>query len=188
MLSSQDGLYRAYAESEAVPFRVPNSATTECRNTSKLFVWDAKSQTFRPVLVVEPSPEALGNGIDLVDWSPEGHRLLLAQGFWRSGSEVAGMTLRIYDAESGNLSRKFLVEEAFRKHLGKNCAGVFDPAGFSSSGKLVVLAEPFFDLEDKPVEGSCVQKEGLWLVDTAIPAVSQLPDNYKVERYGKVAP
>jgi hypothetical protein len=98
------------------------------------------------------------------------------------------MTARIYDAESGNLSRKFLVEDAFRKHLGKNCAGVFDPAGFSSSGRLVVLAEPFFDLEDKSVEGSCVQQEEFWLVDFAVPEVSRLPDDYRVERYGKVAP
>ena len=188
VLLSPDGLYRAYAESEAVPFRVPNSASAECRNTSKLFVWDSKSQKFRPVLVVEPSPEADGNGIALVDWSPNGHRLLLAQYFSHYGSEVSGMTLRVYDAESENLSRKFLVEEAFRKHLGKHCSGVFDPVGFSSSGKLVVTVEPLLDLgEDKVVEGSCVQKEGFWLVDIAIPAVSQLPDNYRVERYGKVA-
>ena len=146
VLSSPDGLYRAYAESEAVPFRGPNSASAECRNTSKLFVWEPKSQKFRPVLVVEPFPEALGNGIDLIDWSPDGHRLLLAQRFWHYGSEVEGMTLRVYDAESEDLSRKFLVEEAFRKHLGKYCSGGFDPAGFSSSGELVVVAEPSSDL------------------------------------------
>ena len=187
VLISPDGLYRAYAESEAVATQASNAASAECQNTSKLFVSGPKGQKFRPVLVVKPSRERLGNSIDLVDWSPNGHRLLLAQGFWQWGSDVGGMTMRIYDAESGSLSRKFLVEEAFRKHLGKNCAGVFDAAGFSSSGEPVVVAEPFSDMEDKPVEGSCVQKEGFWLVDTATPAVSQLPDNYRVERYGKVA-
>jgi hypothetical protein len=188
VLMSPDGLYRAYAESEAVASQASN-ASAECQNTSKLFVAGPKSREFRSVLVVAPSPEALGNSIDLVDWSPNGHRLLLAQGVWQWGSDAGGMIVRIYDAESENLSREFLVDEAFSKHLGKNCAGVFHPIGFSSSGDVVVRTGPFFDVgEDKPVEDSCVQKEGFWLIDTVIPAVSQLPDDYRVEHYAKVAP
>ena len=186
---SPDGLYRAYAESEAVASQAPNAASAECQNTSKLFVLGPKSQEFRPVLVVEPVPEALGNSIDLVDWSPNGHRLLLAQGFWQWGSDVGGMMVRIYDADSENLSREFFVDEAFGRYVGKNCAGVFHPVGFSSSGKVIVTAGPFFDIgEDKPVEDSCVQKEGFWLIDFVIPTVSQLPDSYKVQHYGKDAP
>lgn len=190
VLMSPDGLYRAYAESKAVKSQAPNAASAECQNTSKLFVWDPKNQKFRPVLIVEPSPEALGNSIDLVDWSPSGHRLLLVQGFWQWGSDVGGMMVRIYDAESESLSRKFLVDEAFSRYVGKNCAGVFHPLGFSSSGKVVVTAGPFFEVEvgeDKPVENSCVLKEGFWLVDPEDRVVSQLPDNYKVQHYGKAA-
>ena len=186
VLMSPDGLYRAYAESEAVASQAPNAASAECQNTSRLFVSGPESEKFGPVLVVKPSPEGLGNSIDLVDWSPSGHRLLLAQDFWQWGSDVGGMMVRIYDAESENLSREFLVDEAFGKYVGKNCAGVFHPVGFSPSGKVVVTAGPFFELgEDQPVKDSCVQKEGFWLIDTGIPAVSQLPDNYRVERYAR---
>ena len=186
VLMSPDGLYRAYAESEAVASQAPNGSNAECQNTSKLFVSGPTSEKFRPVLVVEPSPEALGNSIDLVDWSLHGHRLLLAQGFWQWGSDVGGMMVRIYDAESENLSRKFVVDEAFSRYVGKNCAGVFRPMGFSSSGKVIVTAGPFFMVgEDKPVEDSCVQKEGFWLVDFVISTVSQLPDTYRVERHAK---
>lgn len=189
VLMSPDGRYRAYAESKAVASQATNAASAECQNTSKLFVSGPKSQKFRPILVVEPSPEALGNSIYLVDWSPNGHRLLLGQGFWQWGSDVGGMMVRIYDADSENLSRKFLVEEAFSRYVGKHCASVFHPVGFSSSGKVIVTAGPFFDIgEDKPVEDSCVQKEGFWLIDSVIPAVSQLPDNFKVQRYGRDAP
>ena len=80
VLTSPDGLYRAYAESEAVASRSPSAANAECQNTSKLFVSGPKGEKFRPVLVVEPSPEALGNSIALVDWSPHGSRFL-AVGF-----------------------------------------------------------------------------------------------------------
>jgi hypothetical protein len=188
VLTSPDGLYRAYAESEAVASQAP-TASAECQNTSKLFVAGPKSQEFRSVLVVQPLPEALGNSIDLVDWSPNGHRLLLAQGVWQWASDAGGMIVRVYDAESENLSREFLIDEAFSTHLGKKCAGVFDPIGFSLSGDVVVRAGPFFDVgDDKPVEDSCVQKEGFWLIDFAVPTINQLPDNYRVDRYAKVAP
>lgn len=187
VLTSPDGLYRAYAESEAVASQSPSAANAECQNTSTLFVSDPKIHNFRPVLVVKPSPEALGNSIDLVDWSPNGNRLLLAQGVWQWGSDAGGIMVRIYDAQSKNLSRESLVDEAFSRHVDKNCVGVFYPVGFSSSGQIVLTAGPFFEEgEDKPLEDSCVQQKGFWLMDTSIPAVTQLPDNYRVERYAKV--
>jgi len=189
VLVSPGGLYRAYAESEAAASQSPSAANAECQNTSKLFVSDPKSDNFRPVLVVKPSPKALGNNIDLIDWSPDGNRLLLAQGVWQWGSDAGGIMVRIYDAESKALSREFLVDEAFSRYVGKACAGVFYPVGFSSSGQVVVTAGPYFEVgEDKPVEDSCVQQKGFWLMDTSIPAVTQLPDNYTVERYAKVLP
>ena len=189
VLVSPDGLYRAFAESEAVASQSPDAP--ECQNTSKVFVSGPKSGNFQPILIVKPLPESLGNNIDLVDWSPNGHRLLLAEGVWQWGSDAAEIDVRIYDAESENLSRESLVYEAFNRYVGKNCAGVFFPVGFSSSGQVVVTAGPYFEVgEDKPVEDSCVQQKGFWLIDTdtLIPAVSQAPDNYRVQRYAKVLP
>jgi hypothetical protein len=186
VVTSPDGLYRAYAVSDAIASDRPKVSGAECENTSMLFV-SAKGQEFRPVLVVEPSPEALGNGIDLVDWSPNGHRLLLAEGVWQWGSDAGGIMVRIYDAEAEKLSRESLVDEAFTRYVGKNCVGVFYPVGFSSGGQVVVTAGPFFEEgEDNPVEDSCVQQKGFWLIDTSIPAVTQLPNNYTGERYAKV--
>jgi hypothetical protein len=113
---------------------------------------------------------------------------LLAQGSWQWGSDFGETRVRIYDADSGSLSSEALVDEAFRRQVGKTCAAVFQPVGFSSGGKIIVTAAPFFEVgEDKPTEDSCVQKKGFWLIDSAIPTVNQLPDNFRVERYAKVA-
>jgi hypothetical protein len=186
VLVSPDRRYRAYAESEAVASKPIDSSIAECQNTSTLFVSGPNSGRFRAVLVVKPSPETLGNSLDPIDWSPNGHRLLLTQGSWQWGSDAGGTMVRIYDAESEGLSREFFVEKAFGKYVGKNCAGVFQPLGFSAKGEVAVTAAPFFEVgEDKPVKESCVQQEGAWLMDTAIGTVRQLPKGYKVQHYGK---
>lgn len=187
VLVSPDGSFRAYAESDAVASGLANRP--ECSNTSRLFVAGRDGRKFQTVLTIESSPESLGNGIDLVDWSPKGQRLLLAQGSWQYGSDVGETRVRIYDADSDTLSSESLVDEAFRRYVGKTCAATFQPSGFSRNGSAVVRAEPYFDYgEDKAAEDSCVQKQSFWLVDFAIPAVRPLADNYEPRQYGKVTP
>jgi hypothetical protein len=186
VLTSPDGRYQAYAESQAVAARTANGGSEECQNTSKLFVAGPNSQNFHAVLVIKPVPERHGNDIEIVDWSPAGHHLLLAQGWWEWGSDVSGTAVRTYDADSGNFTSESRVDEGFRRYVGKACAAVFQAVGFSPSGRAVVAAEPFFDYgDDSPSQDSCVQKKGFWLIDFAIPAVNQLPDDYKVQHYGK---
>jgi hypothetical protein len=68
-------------------------------------------------------------------------------------------------------------------------AGPKSAVGFSLSGKTIVTAGPYFDVgEDSPRKNSCTQKEDLWVIDPVIPTISQLPDNYKIQCYGKDAP
>jgi hypothetical protein len=82
VLISPGGRYRAYTEVEAVASKSKASSDWECANTSRLFV-AAEDQPFRQVLVVEPSPESMGNSIGIVDWSPDGRTLLFAQGVFQ---------------------------------------------------------------------------------------------------------
>jgi hypothetical protein len=188
VLTSPDGRYHAYSESQAVASRTADGASEECQNTSTLFVAGPNSQNFHAVLVIKPLSERHGNDIGIVDWSPAGHYLLLSQGWWEWGSEVGGTVVRTYDADSGNFTSDSRVDEGFRRYVGKACAAVFQAVGFSPRGRAVVAVEPFFDYgEDRPSQDSCVQKKGFWLIDFAIPAVNQLPDDYKVQHYGKDA-
>ena len=144
VLISPDGRYRAYAENAAVASQATNPGSAECQNTSTLFVAGPESKNFRPVLVIKPLPERHGNDIEIVDWSPTGHHLLLAQGWWEWGSDVGGTAVRTYDADSGNLSSGSRVDDGFSRYVGKACAAVFQAVGFAPSGKAVVTAEPFF--------------------------------------------
>jgi hypothetical protein len=96
---------------------------------------------------------------------------------------------RIYDADSNKLSSESFVQEAFRKHAGKDCIGVFQAVGFSEDGGIIVRAGPYFDEgEEQPRADSCVAKKGLWLIAPADDAIRPLPDNYKPKHYGNEVP
>jgi hypothetical protein len=112
LLVSPDGRYRAFAESEAVASQANEVGTPECKNFSKLYVASPSGLGYRAVLELNPLPEALGNSIDLIDWSPHGHRLLLAQGVWQWGSDAGATRARIYDADTKQLSSEGFVEAA----------------------------------------------------------------------------
>jgi hypothetical protein len=183
VLESPDGKFRAYAETEAVTQKRRDAhgpEDVECQNTSRLFVAGPASHKFQRVMMVLPTPELGDNSISLADWSPDGHRLLIAEGKAGYGSDVGWIMIRIYDADSGKLSSEALVDEAFHKHAGKDCVGVFQPTGFSEDGGIIVRAGPYFDVgEDQPRSDSCVAKEGIWLIEPVGDAIRQLPDNYK---------
>jgi hypothetical protein len=189
VLVSPDEKFRAYAESEAAASTTNDGTVPECQNISKLYVAGAGGQEFHVVLELKPDSETLGNSFDLIDWSSQGHRLLVAQGIWQWGSDAGAMVARIYDADSGALSDYGFVEDAFRRRFGKGCVGVFHPVGFSPEGGTIVRAGPYFDEgEDQPRKESCIAKEGLWMVDAATHAVRLLRASYRFRRYGKRAP
>ena len=186
---SPDGNYRAYAGTVAIVHKVKNAngvEYVECKNTSRLFVAGLKSQKFRQVLTLRPSQYLFANSIQLVDWSANKHRLLIAQGLSQYGSDFGGTLTQIYDADSGTLSSPNFVDQAFRKHVGKHCVGNFQPVGFSSNGAVIVSASPYFDEgEDHLRADSCDTKGHMWLIDRSGRTISELADNLQVPRYRK---
>jgi hypothetical protein len=192
VLESPDGTFRAYSQSEALLDKTRNAQgdeDVECENTSRLFVAGPPGHKFRQVMIVLPTPEPSGNNIGLVDWSPKGHRLLITEGRWGYDSDFGETTIRIYDADSDKLSSESFVQEAFRKHGGRDCIGVFQAVGFSEDGGIIVRAGPYFDEgEEHPRADSCVAKKGLWLIAPGDDAIRPLPDNYKPKHYGNEVP
>jgi hypothetical protein len=185
VLMSPDGLYGAYAVNEAVATRSADGEISGCKSTSKLFVNGPGREKAEAVLVMEPSEDASGNSIELIDWSPEGHRLLVTEGFWAWASDAGGIEARIYDADGGKLSSEGEFSEAFRRYAGRNCVAMLLPMGFSATGNVVVAARPDADEEGIVQEDSCVTKTGIWMVDPAGFGIKRVRDEFKVKKYGK---
>ena len=182
-LASPDGMYRAYAVNEATAERASNELSG-CKSTSALFVSRAGRDQVQ-ALVVNPVKGESGNSIELVDWSREGHRLVVIVGYWAWASDTGGILARVYDADSGKLTGESLLHDEFSRLLGRRCSGTFDPLGFSEDGKVVVRAYPDLDEEQTLQEQSCVKKVEIWEIDPVTAKLSRLPDDYKVGRYGK---
>ena len=192
VLQSPDVRYRAYAETTAVTHKRKNGQGddyVECENKTGLFVADARNDNFKQVVSVLPRADFSGNSIRLIDWSREGHQLLIGEGLWGYGSDFGGTVILVYDADSRTLSSESLVDEAFRKHAGTECIGVYQPVGFSKDGGIIVKAGPYFDEgEEQPRTESCMSKESIWLIGPAQDAIRQLPDDYMPKHYGKEEP
>jgi hypothetical protein len=108
VLESPDGKYRGYAKTEAVTRKKENAQGDEdvgCENKTGLFVAGPENQKFRQVMSVLPRLYLSGNSISLVDWSREGHQLLIGEGLWGYGSDFGGTVIRVYDADSGTLTQ-----------------------------------------------------------------------------------
>jgi hypothetical protein len=182
-LVSPDGLYKAHAVNEAVAERSAGEISG-CKSTSKLFVAGPGPDEAKAVFIVEPTQDASANSIELVDWSRDGHRLLVIEGTAQWASDAAGVVARIYDADSGKLSDENLIYDAFGRLLGRKCVATFDPIGFSRNGKVVVRAYPDLDYDGILQKDSCVKKVEVWDLDLASRKLGRLPNQFEVRRYG----
>jgi hypothetical protein len=185
VLMSSDGLYGAYAVNEAVATRSADGEISGCKSTSKLLVSEPGRAKAEAVLVMEPSEDASGNSIELIDWSPVEHRLLVMEGYWVWASDAGEIEARIYDADSGKLSSEGGFRDALRRYAGWNCVATYLPMGFSAKGEAVIAARPDVDEEGIVQKDSCVMKLGIWMVDPAGFGIRRARDEFKVKKYGK---
>lgn len=180
VLVSPAGRYRAYTEVQAVAL-----SDESCSSTSRLFV-AAEDEPFRQVLTVKPKPEALGNTLGLVDWSPDGNTLLFTEGIFQWGTDSAENFVRFFDAGRATFSDENFIDQAFSSYLNRTCISVLEPKGFALDGEIILSAGPFFaEGEDHPEEDTCVRQKSLWLFEPKQKSWSHLPENYKVQRFGK---
>jgi hypothetical protein len=188
-----DGLRRAYVEVEAIALKPKDEATYAgrlCFNDSTLFVEGPGGKSIK--IVYSDSPKVLeGNSIKLVDWSPDGNRLLLEAAQWEYEFEGIYTEFVIFNVESGVIAEPDL-RSISAARFGKDCWSENTISGFTLGGAVVIAVRP--DADETGLENgaiSCVKRKTLVSIDlTQAPpkSVQTLPANSRLSQNGSFLP
>ena len=114
--------------------------------------------------------------------------MLVIEFLWPWASDAGGTAARVYDANSGKMTGDNLSYGAFQRLLGRQCAVIIDPIGFSSDGKVVMNAGSDLDEEQKLENDSCLKKNEIGRWTWLDRKVNRFPDRLQRRPYGKRAP
>jgi hypothetical protein len=154
-----------------------------CRNTSELFIADSASHEFQSVWRLRAG-DLEGNGIKLIDWSPDGRYLLFDLAQWpythRWGNSVMVYDVDLKIASTLETSRVFRGEpqDCFREVRG---------IGFTPNSQVVIRATSIVDYEygtDEVINPACPKYSRLWQLAIAGQESKRLPANFKPSKYG----
>jgi hypothetical protein len=163
--------------------------TTDCSNTTTLLIAaNVGGKFFR--IHPQLSQPSNGNGMSLVDWSPDG-RLLLAE-FWQweqSGTDV-GPDKRILLFAAGKWSQSEIdLAQFMADQEGRNCQLEFKLLGFTPDGEVAMRTDLTTDydvdetLEDVPPAKRCIEKHQTWAVGPHTQKPEPLPAGFHAQRY-----
>lgn len=176
VLAAPDGGLRAYAEVEALAFSEEYGPEPGCVNYSRLHLAAGPGE-FELVLSLSPFAGLSGNSIRLVDWSPDGRRLLLETEMWAYGSEFDNPDILVLHA-----SRRYFhaldVGEALHRRFDRACFLLWRALGFLADGAVALETQPAGELYGP----SCEERPSRWRFD-ADDGLSRLPSGTRIERY-----
>lgn len=178
VLAAPDGGFRAYAEVEALAFSEEYGPEPGCVNYSRLHLAQG-SGGFELVLLLSPFAGLSGNSIRLVDWSPDGGRLLLETEMWAYGSEFDNPDILVLYA-----ARRYFealdMGEALRRQFDRGCFLLWRALGFLADGAVAVETQPAGELYGP----SCEERPSRWRFDLES-GLRRLPADTRIERYGR---
>jgi len=190
IMTSPDGLHRAYVEVEAVAFRPkdePSDSEPSCENTSRLFLAGPGDSEFKVAYSQSPPDISDGNSLKLVDWSADGTNLLIERTIWNYESEGDFTDLVLFAVNSGTITAPNLLK-ILEARFGKDCSSENAVIGFAPEGNVVILVAPVKDTYYNEGATSCVKKNTAVALDAerALKAVAQvLPADFKSRHYGQ---
>ncbi|HVR44711.1 MAG TPA: hypothetical protein VMS56_14855 [Thermoanaerobaculia bacterium] len=139
MLVADAGPFAAWVEIEAKALRDGGGEGT-CQNVSRLVI--SGEGATRVPFVQQPGWEGRnGNALELLDWSPDGTRLLLELFTWTYPTDVPDLLLLIWNARSGEIEQPG-VNDALLARFGGDCEVRARGVGFTEGGEIVVAIEP----------------------------------------------
>ncbi len=152
-----------------------------CENYSTLFVSKDPAKRFENVFVARPvkgGPQ--GNGLQLIDWSPNSGYLLADLLTWWYASEGWVHNVAVYSVQGGSVA-KLDLNSAFSRHVKKQCSMDGKLLGFLQDGRVVFQAWGVPDEEGE----SCVSRKSLWAVDWKTATLRELPEGFRIRKYGR---
>ena len=134
-----------------------------------------------------------GNGMNLVDWSPDGRVLLVEVWQWNTMPNDALLWKRVELVRSDKRppTEFFGIEtdKIWGDQKGRNCHLEFKLLGFTATGQVAMLTdvtpyyEPGQDPSEVPPSKTCVEKHEAWAVDARTQKREPLPSGFQPQRY-----
>lgn len=190
VLTSTDGLHRAYIEVEAIAFQAKDESKYDgpiCENSSRLYLAGPKDAEFKLAYSQSPPDLADGNSLRLVDWSPDATHLLMERTIWKYESEGDYTDLVLFAVGSGTVTAPDLFK-VFEARFGKDCSSENSAIGFLPDGNVVVAIRPPEDTYYNEGAIPCVKRRTLLALDAknGLTKISQLlASDFKPQHYGQ---
>ena len=188
IFASPDGKRRAYTRvaANSVAGQLSRDRNVRmCVNNSMLFV-STSADSFDLVFLQEATDTENGNSLQIVDWSADGHRLLLELAQWQYDSPGVTRSPLVYQAELGVFQQPDL-SRAFHKQFGIECSLNVHVLGFAADGKIVIESRPLAPEEEEVLAiPSCSRKEAQWILSPSSESITALPEGTKVVHNAKI--
>ena len=163
--------------------------STDCSNTTTLLIAAKVGGKFFRIHPQLSQPSN-GNGMHLLDWSPDG-RLLLAEFWqWEQMGTDEGIDKRILLFAAGKWSQSEIdLAQFMADQEGRNCQLEFKLLGFTPDGEVAMRTDLTTDydvdetLEDVPPAKRCIEKHQTWAVDPQTQKPEPLPAGFRARRY-----
>jgi hypothetical protein len=131
-----------------------------------------------------------GNGMNLVDWSPDGQLLLAEFWEWNTLPNNEGIDKRILlFNERGTAKLEIDTGQFWSDQQGKNCHVEFRLLGFTPSGRVAIQTDitPNYEAgqetSEVPASKICMPKHDAWAVDPHTQRREPLSPEFHAARY-----
>ena len=162
-----------------------------CLNTTTLWVSRGHLQPYLPIFTQSPVyPNLEGNGMQIVDWSPDGRLLLTEMWQWNTEPNDAPIPRSILVFESQKPAKHRIdIYRLVDDQKGRDCEVQFDLLGFSPDDWVALKARisTFYDVDEnettKPKNLKCRESTQWLAINPFTQARRSIPSDFHAARY-----
>ena len=162
-----------------------------CLNTTTLWVSRGHLHPYQPIFTQSPVyPNLEGNGMQIVDWSPNGRLLLTEMWQWNTEPNDAPIprTILVFEPQK---AAKYQIDiyRLVDDQKTRDCEVQFDLFGFTSDGWVALRARisTFYDVDEnettKPKNLKCRESTQWLAINPLTQARRSIPSDFHATRY-----